>query len=175
MTETWKAIEGYEGLYEVSSEGRVKSLERLTPKRQRISTKILKPLSASNGYTQVCLWREGKPYRSLVHRLVARAFLGPCPVGYVVCHGPQGKLVNAVQNLSYGTLSKNSGEDKERDGTLVRGERHYRAVLTEACVKRAKTLKDEGFTYDQIERQLGVKKRTLRAALTGENWKHIQN
>lgn len=173
MTEIWRPIADYEGLYEVSNLGRVKSLKRQTRAGQWVHERVLKVLHASNQYQQVCLWKNGKSKRVLVHRLVAQAFLGPCPLGCVVCHGAAGKHVNSVDNLSYGTRSKNNKQDKLRDGTLIRGESHYRAVMTEDLVLHASALKRQGFTYAQLEKRLGIKRRTLRAALTGENWSHV--
>jgi hypothetical protein len=70
------------------------------------------------GYYKVNLYVGGARRTEMVHLLVARAFLGPCPPGQQCRHGPAGQADNAVTNLSYGTPRQNSGQDKRRDGGL---------------------------------------------------------
>lgn len=67
-------------------------------------------------YLSVALSEGGKRTTKQVHRLVAEAWIGPCPNGQEVCHGEGGQLDNSVSNLRYGTRSDN-GLDKRRDGT----------------------------------------------------------
>lgn len=121
--ERWLPIEELRGLYAVSGQGRVRSLDRRVQDRNGRRTRlwrgqIIKPYVAANGYLQVRLSRDGvpAPVSRMVHRLVAEAFLGPCPVGMEVLHGPGGAQDNRVSNLSYGTHSQNMF-DKNRDGT----------------------------------------------------------
>ncbi len=121
MSEEWRDITGYEG-YQVSDLGRVRSLDRIVPygkgSSKRLKGKILKPSDyKSRPYQAIPLSVESKPKLYRVHRLVTRAFLGPCPDGYEVCHGPHGKLDNRLSNLSYGTKSQNQ-LDRYRDGTI---------------------------------------------------------
>lgn len=71
QTEQWRDIKDYEGLYQVSNEGRVKSLNY----RQTKQEKILKAFSNNHGYLMVALSKNGKPIHKLVHRLVAEAFI----------------------------------------------------------------------------------------------------
>lgn len=70
-SEIWKDIEGYEGLYQVSDYGRVKSLGNSKIKKD----KILKPTTLKTGYLLVCLSKDGKGKLYYVHRLVAQAFV----------------------------------------------------------------------------------------------------
>ena len=79
MAEVWKNIKGYEGRYQVSNMGRVKSLERIVLKKdgseQHKKERILKPRTKPNGYLQVNLCNgSGKKKTVLVHRLVCEAF-----------------------------------------------------------------------------------------------------
>ena len=69
--ETWKDIEGFEGKYQVSSDGRIKSLNY---KRSHID-KIMKPQLTKFGYYQISLRYNKKRFRYYVHRLVAEAFI----------------------------------------------------------------------------------------------------
>lgn len=73
--EIWKPVVGYEGLYEVSSYGRVRSLDRMDERDMYRKGRILKSALNKNGYPSVSLWRDnhGKTHR--VHRLVAEAFI----------------------------------------------------------------------------------------------------
>jgi hypothetical protein len=117
--EIWKDIPNYEGLYQVSNFGRVKSLERVfynRGPRYLPETLMLFDVSGGNPYRRVKLSKNGRYRRFGVHVLVALCFIGPRPTGYSVLHGKEGKFVNTVENLSYGTHKQNM-QDKKRDGT----------------------------------------------------------
>lgn len=97
MNEIWKDIDGYEGLYEVSNLGKVKSLGNEFSRKE----KILKQGKKKNGYLYVILWKEGKYKTCLVHRLVAQAFLEN-PNNYsCVNHKDENKENNCVENLEW--------------------------------------------------------------------------
>jgi len=92
MQEEWREIAGYEGLYEVSDAGRVKSFKRSTPK-------ILKPNINPSGYPKVTFWKKGKESKKYVHRLVAGAFLLDFTKDLLVDHRNGDKLINNLSNL----------------------------------------------------------------------------
>jgi hypothetical protein len=77
MSEEWRDIKGYEGLYQVSNLGRIKSLPKYhkTKKRYLSKEKILKQIHNDRGYLMVCLSKNWKKRKFFVHRLVAEAFL----------------------------------------------------------------------------------------------------
>lgn len=114
-TGTWRAVPDYEGLYEVSDQGLVRSLRRRTSNGMR-GGKMLKLRVAGPGYHQVTLWADGKPETAYVHRLVLAAFIGPLPPGQETRHLDGNKLNNLLANLAYGTQSEN-GLDRVRHGT----------------------------------------------------------
>jgi len=120
MKENWKNIKGYEGLYQVSDHGRVRSLDRVvsyrTGGRRNWKGKVRKLSVSTAGYLCVNLYKNGTPKPYSVHRLVALTFLGPCPKGLEVRHGVGGILDNTPKNLQYGTRSENY-KDRIRDGT----------------------------------------------------------
>lgn len=95
--ETWKAIAGYEGLYEVSDQGRVKSLDY----NHTGLYKILKPKNNGCGYFQVGLYKDGHAKQLFVHRLVAEAFI-PNPNNLdTINHKDEVKTNNAASNLEW--------------------------------------------------------------------------
>lgn len=111
--ERWRAVVGYEGRYEVSSEGRVRSLPSRTG-----SGRILKQ-TLREGYPKVSLSRDGKAKSFAVHRLVAFAFLGePNGEAQMVLHSDGSQTNNSVENLRWGTASDNV-QDAIRHGTYV--------------------------------------------------------
>ena len=119
--EQWKPVNGYEGIYEVSSQGRVRSVDRtVTYSNGRVchlEGRVLRtPLSKRGGYPFVNLCIQGKCQVRTVHSLVAEAFIGPRPEGAEVCHNDGNPANNRVDNLRYGTSSDNA-LDKVRHGT----------------------------------------------------------
>ena len=117
--EKWKDIKGHIG-YQISSYGRLRSVDRTVVdwrRTKRLKGKILKPrVAARYGYLVVNLPCQGSLRTRTIHSLVADAFLGPKPEGYVIRHGSNGKHDNFATNLSYGTKSED-GLDRRRDGT----------------------------------------------------------
>lgn len=88
--ETWKDIKGYEGLYQVSDEGNIRS-----------KNGIIRPSKNNSGYLVTHLSKDGRVKSRLVHRIVAIAFLGDVPMGKEVDHINENKLDNRVENLRY--------------------------------------------------------------------------
>lgn len=105
--EIWRDIEGYEGLYQVSSDGRVKSLEKVN-NNHLVKEKILKSGNNGMGYLFVVLSKEGKIKNYTIHRLVAQAFL-PNPDNLPqVNHKDEDKSNNRVENLEWCTQQYNN-------------------------------------------------------------------
>ncbi len=109
--ENWKDILGFEGRYQVSDLGRVRSLDRyvrLVAKGVETSRlakgKILRPGKMKSGHVSVAL---GKGNSCLVHKLVMEVFKGPCPKGCEVLHLNHVPNDNRLENLKYGTRSEN--------------------------------------------------------------------
>lgn len=99
MTEVWKPIPEYEGLYEVSNMGRVRSLFRYK--------KILKPSPNWNGYATVELWKDHKRKRITIHRLVATCFCENPENKPFVNHLDETKTNNRADNLEWVTHIEN--------------------------------------------------------------------
>ena len=109
-SEEWRSIDGYEGLYQVSSLGRIKSCDRYEScyggTRLR-NGRILKTVKRKDGYIQVVLCKEGKPTHFLVHRLVWEAFNGKIPEGMQINHIDEDKSNNTIKNLNLMTPKEN--------------------------------------------------------------------
>ena len=112
MEEVWKAIEGFEGLYEVSNLGNVKSCQRMRKNKYGslalIQERILKQKSDKNGYKSVALSLNGKLYYKRVHRLLAIAFI-PNPNHFsLINHKDEDVTNNIISNLEWCTPSYNT-------------------------------------------------------------------
>ena len=105
MIEFWKSIPGYEGIYEVSDLGRVKSLGNNESRKE----KILKPGLAGGGYYIVTLHKNGNGKTKLIHQLVAICFLNhiPCKHKKVVDHKNSNRIDNRLDNLQIITQREN--------------------------------------------------------------------
>ena len=139
MKEIWKDIEGYEGLYQVSNMGRVKSLERTVwcglngGCYRAIPERIIKPSKDNYGYLVVNLWEDGKMKTYKVHRLVATAFI-PNPNNLpVINHKNEIKNDNKVDNLEWcSVLYNNTYNDKaKKTGKKLKGRK-----LSEEHIKK---------------------------------------
>ncbi len=174
--EQWLPVVGYEGLYEVSSHGRVRSLDRITVRKNGRKLpchgKVLLPWT-KNSYALVHLQADGVSRTRTVHSLVAEAFLGPCPNGLIVRHGTGGSLDNSISNLSYGTYGENNGPDRVRDGTTNRGERHPLAKLTTKTVLYARAERSKGRSIASLARELDVGYKCLHKAVAGTGWRWL--
>lgn len=101
--EEWKDIKGYEGLYQISNKGRVKSLGNNKSRKEKIRDGKID----NNGYKRIGLCKNGKEKKYKIHRLVAQAFL-PNPDNLpVVNHKDENKLNNNVENLEWCTQEYN--------------------------------------------------------------------
>ena len=152
--EVWRDIEGYEGLYQVSNMGRVKSLGRKDRFGRVIKERILEPAVTHNGYLRVGLHVDGKRKMLRVHRLVCEAFHENPDNKSEVNHVNEDKTDNRACNLEWSTRTENCnhGSRNERvakalskpigqfslDGKLIK-------VWQSACEARRQTGFDQGY------------------------------
>lgn len=114
--EIWKDIIGYEGLYQISDEGNVKSLDRTVVAsskygKERImhfKGKEMEKCVGTNGYSHVVLSKEGKTKTFDIHPLVWKTFNGDVPEGYVINHKDETKTNNKLTNLELLTIEGNT-------------------------------------------------------------------
>lgn len=127
--EVWKDIVGFEGLYQVSSEGRVKALDRVTHGKHRPGMIRRPSINKVNGYSYINLSKDGVARNYLLHRIVATAFVDN-PNGYeTVNHKNEKKQDNRAENLEWMTLADNLryGTHVERatkNKPSMKGEKH---------------------------------------------------
>lgn len=107
---------GYEGTYEVSNLGQVRSLSRPDSWGRPVRGRALSPDAGSGGHLRVKLTRNGVSRRFFIHRLVLAAFVGPRPEGMEACHNDGNPTNNIVSNLRWDTKSANA-QDRRRHGT----------------------------------------------------------
>ena len=122
MEEIWRPVKGYEGLYEVSNEGRVKSLDRESAdcfgRVRHIQSTILRPFTDKSGYKSVCPCKNGNWNKMFIHRLVAQAFPEICGEwfdGCVVNHKDENPSNNVAWNLEVCTQAYNSSYGTARE------------------------------------------------------------
>ena len=166
--ERWRVYPGFAGFYEVSDQGRVASLARATTRGRLLRSRV-----SAWGYHVVTLSKYGQHYDRRVARMVLEAFVSSCPPGHEACHGPGGQLDDSLANLSWGTRSKNQGEDRVRDGTSNRGERCGGSKLTEAIVVTCRRRFAAGETQVDLAAEFGVDQSVISDAVRGTTWAHL--
>ena len=110
MPEQWRPIPGFEGYYEASDLGRIRSLDRYVVRgghRHRAYGRILRPVRAGKGYWYVSLCGPAGQVREAVHRAVLAAFVGPCPSEHEAMHLDGDPGNNQLANLRWSSRSEN--------------------------------------------------------------------
>lgn len=171
MDEKWLAIKGFEGLYEVSDLGRVRSLPRHI-RSKKYKGKVLAGVVGGNGYPAVVLQKDGQKRRAAVHRLVLETFVGDCPEGMCARHLDGDKKNARLTNLAWGTPLENSA-DQVRHGTAPRGVTHPNAILEDGDIKEIFSLADLGVSQTEIARQFGVCSPHINNILRRRAWRHV--
>lgn len=180
ITEEWRPIAGYEGFYEVSNLGRVRSLDRLVERAGRwgndtamLCGRILKQTPNSKGYLRVYLARDGGTITARVNRLVAKAFLEDPEAGKdLVCHKNGDPADNNVKNLRWDHQVGNLADTIEH-GTRNHGKRHGLAKLDDTAVVAIRKEYSEGVLQRQIALKHGISRSNVSLIVTRKHWGHI--
>ena len=173
--EKWLPIPGFEGHYEVSDHGRIKSLRRtvanpVTGVMVRPSGLMRTP--APRGRPIVTLCKDGKEYNRRVQAIVAEAFIGPRPGGFGVLHRDDDKMNNRPGNLYYGTHADNM-VDRDRNGRTAWGERSGTAAITEETAREILRLDATGVRKRDIVIRTGASKQIVASITRGRSWRHL--
>ena len=158
MSSTWTAAIGYEGIYEVSSDGEVRNM----------FGKVLKPWLSSRGYPALKLWKNKKYFHCYVHTLVIESFVGIRPEGLEVNHINGIKSDNRVSNLEWISSSENH-KHAYNIGIHVapHGSRHYRSKLNE---KKVREIRKSDESCKSLAVKFKVSACTISQVKTGKSW-----
>ena len=165
--EEWRAVVGYEGNYEVSSIGRLKTLCD-----RNGSVRMLSLCVSIRGYQVVNLVKNKQRKQIGIHRIVAEAFVGPKPDGYFVMHIDGNPLNNVATNIRYGTPQENTN-DRKIHGRDTIGERHGHSKLTESNVSDIASRLRAGELHRDIATAYGVTAGCISGIATGRTWAHV--
>lgn len=184
--EIWKDIPGYEGYYQVSNMGRVRSLDRWIEQEdprgnyfRPFPGRIIKPYYSTQGYRYVAISnKKSKGKKASVHILVLRSFIGVCPDKYQCNHINGKRDDNRLENLEYCTRSdniKHSYKILNRPKGGVIGENHHKAKLANNDVINIRKLYSSGqFTQKQLSKMFGIAQTGISNIVNGIGWKHLE-
>jgi hypothetical protein len=184
--EVWKTIPGYKGFYEVSDQGRVRSITRPktrdgfpvhspTGKPVLLKGGIKKVFLDLGGYRIAHLCKKGKARTMKVSRLVLITFVGPRLKNQQCRHLDGNKLNDKLTNLRWGTYQENL-EDRIKHGTIPKEEKHQLAKLTNRNVlwiRKVYKWRHPVFGGVPLAKKFGVCKSTISAVLNKQNWKTL--
>lgn len=187
MHEQWSIIPGY-SRYEASTLGRIRSVRIVTftglgegpdwhrnKGYRKSGGKILSTQVINSGYLRVHVASkpQGK-HTALVHRLVAAAFLGPCPEGFYVNHIDGDKLNNCIDNLEYASPKHNARHAFDAGLNKHRGSGHTHAKLTEELVLKIRLFPPDVSARQIVEEmKLDMQVNAVRGVRSGRSWKHV--
>lgn len=165
--EIWKDVVGYEGIYQISNLGNVKSLDRnikLTGKNQFTSFQTFKKIKGKNitkainkkGYYQICLYKNGKRKNMLVHILVAQAFLDNPLNKPTVNHKNGNTIDNNVKNLEWATMS-----EQQIHRNYILG---HKSIISDKCRKKQIELNQR-----KVKRSDGIVFNSIKEASNGDD------
>lgn len=157
--ELWKPIKNYEGLYEISSFGRVRSLERIAKWKnghRLVRERFRVPCNDTYGYQHVTLSKGNKQATIKIHRLVCEHFLVNHSGLSQINHLDEDKRNNKSENLEWCTVKHNS--------------RHSAKKLTAQSAELVKRLRATGWTGKAIAIQMGISQATVSSIIHGKSW-----
>jgi len=171
--EMWKDVVGYEGVYQVSSFGRVKRVKAASGTH---IDKVLTPFRQTCGYLVVHLCHKRKRATCLVHRLVALAFLPPSDKSQIN-HKNGDKTNNRLDNLEWATPKENIQHAYAvlgRKPSQPKGEENRNAKLTVQQVRQVRTLyATDNYSHRALADMYGVSSHTIGRILRCEAWQHV--
>ncbi|MBM6637480.1 NUMOD4 domain-containing protein [Staphylococcus xylosus] len=172
--EYWTEVKGYEGLYQVSNLGNIKSVDRDINRSTGLMHLKGKPMSqyiGNRGYPKVSLCAGGECKRHLVHRIVATAFL-PNPLNKAYVNHIDGNKQNSnLENLEWSTPTENSlHAHKHGLANVGRGEKQHSAKLT---VDKVKYIRESSKTVRELSLMFKVSKQAIRDVKMKRSWKHV--
>lgn len=179
----WKDVPGFEGYYQASPIGQIRSVDRIIPvasSRQSlggysrvVSGKVLNSSSQKSRYPSVSLWKDHKLSQFQVGRLILTTFVGPCPDGMECCHNDGNPKNSSLENLRWDTPKANNA-DKKVHGTHLQGSQLKWAKLTEEDVIRIREMHACGMKQKDIGEAYGVLQNTISRIVMKRRWAHVE-
>lgn len=174
--EVWKDVVGYEDYYQVSSLGRIRSLDRMVKTVKYsylIKGKILSHSNSKKRYPNLMLNRFGKFKNVDIHRLMAIAFL-PNPLNKKQVNHINGiKNDNRLENLEWVTPKENSVHSRLTGLAKQNGEDSVWAKLKNEDVLAIREMAENGITFREIGEKFGIHAMTAWNIANRRRWKHI--
>lgn len=164
--EEWRPVPGFEGIYSVSSFGRVRSERK---RKSSYPGLILKPGRETNGRLFVNLRHDGHGVHARIHQLVARMFIGPVPPGKQINHIDGDHQNNRAENLEYVTEAENKAH-AVRLGLVCHGERRPETHLTEADVTAIRTSNESRAV---LAERYGMTAVSIGKIQRGDRWQRV--
>lgn len=172
MKEIWKSVVGFDGLYEVSSIGRVRGVDRILSDGRNWKGRILAQKTDKGGHKSVRLCRADIHIFRGVHVLMLEAFVGPCPAGMQGAHNDGAADRNILGNLRWDTPKGNTA-DRVKHGTQLYGEKVHGAKLTSKQIAEVRRLRAAGMIHKDIAEKFGVTAANICQITLGHTWRHI--
>lgn len=157
---TWRAVPGFEGHYEVSSAGEIRSIQ---------SGRVRRLFVRKNGYRAIYLTAGSQSKCVLVHSVVLSAFVGQRPAGMVCRHLDGNPANNTVSNLAWGTPAENSNDCRMHGRTPI-GERNPKAKLTATKVR---AIRQSSADASDLAALYGVTREAINNVRKGVTWTAI--
>lgn len=166
--EIWKNIQGYEGYYQISNYGKVKSLKFN-------KEKILKPGLTSNGYLQITLFKNNKRKKFMIHRLVGEYFIPNPKNKPEIDHEFGDKIDNYYRHLKWVTSSENSKNAyKIKLRKPTHGEINGQSKLTKKQVLEIRNMYQKNkITYEKIAKLYNISFQHVGDIINKRRWRHI--
>lgn len=180
VIEEWRSVVGYEGYYDVSNLGRVKSLRRVVANGPGVTRVVKQSILTASGagrdeyaIVNLAVQRKNRTFR--VNILVLEAFIGPRPTAMVSCHGDGCKQNNALSNLRWDTQQANI-DDKAIHGTNPVGEKNAMAKFSNDQIAKLKAeLRGIGdMSYTEFGRIRGLTRRHVSSVASGKRWASVE-
>jgi hypothetical protein len=182
--ELWCPVVEWEGFYEVSSLGRVRSCERRVmrsasarrgPSLVTIQSKIRRPTHGGkqSPYPRVYLWREHIGVSKMVHHMVLEAFVGPKPPDAVANHIDGNKQNNRVSNLQWCSRSYNNVHAMDIGLVQMRGEAHFAHKYSTEQVRAIRHMAKDGMSLVAIAKHCEMPLGTVFNIVRRKTWKHL--
>lgn len=174
--EVWKPVQGYEGLYEISNLGRLKSPQKVVNgKEGRLHTlkeRMLNPRVNQTGYYHTALYKNGKPKWYTVHRMVALSWIDNPENKPHINHKDSNRLNNRVDNLEWCTHGENMKHGFLYGNKTQKGEKNNAAKITREIAEAVRALYAEGnLTQWQVGERFGLARCHVKDITTHKIWK----